>query len=385
MKKTVFGSLLKRSGLALAVVCAFLFFGCGAAPVRVTVDPTSATIEKGATLRITASASDGSALTWSSSDEAVASVAQDGTVTGVAAGKATVTAAGGGALAVCAVTVTAETPDGPDEPDVPDIPDGPDDARTLVWSDEFDGNALDLSKWSCQIGTQDRYGSSTGPQYWGNNEQQYYTSEAVGVADGALKITAKRQAKGDRLFTSARLITRDKASWTYGYFEAKMKTPALKGMWPAFWMLPQPSTPADAGNKYGTWAANGEIDIMEAKGRLKNSVDTTLHFGGNWPQNTYRTRATSMTTSTEEWHVYALEWRENYMTWYIDDAPVYTLTNDDWYSTAAPENKNAPFDQPFYILLDLAVGGNYDGGVMPDADFTSASMYVDYVRVYAYE
>ena len=192
-----------------------------------------------------------------------------------------------------------------------------------------------------------------------------------------------------RMYTSARIHTRDRGHWTYGFFEARMKTPTGRGMWPAFWMLPQPESPQNTGNKYGGWAASGEIDIMEAKGRLENRVDTTLHFG-NWGMSTYKTSTTRMKTSTEEWHIYALEWTELYMAWYVDGLEVFRVTSREWWSQAvggnAAEsnavNQAAPFDVDFYILINLAVGGNYDGGNAPDESFTSAAMYVDYVRVY---
>ena len=259
---------------------------------------------------------------------------------------------------------------------------------TLVWNDEFEGDALDESKWGYQLGVRDVYGTSTGPDSWGNREKQYYTKDAVSVSDGTLKITAKKLSEPieKKNYTSGRILTRDKASWTYGYFEAKIKTPAIPGMWPAFWMLPQPSQPNCSGNEYGGWAASGEIDIMEAPGRLGNVVDTTLHYGGGWPKMKHKSKRTTLSTSTEEWHAYGLEWREDHMSWYIDGQKVFTVTSDTWYTTsaAAEGNSSAPFDKDFYITLNLAVGGNYDRNVVPDDDFTSAAMEVDYVRVYSF-
>ena len=121
---------------------------------------------------------------------------------------------------------------------------------------------------------------------------------------------------------------------------------------------------------------------MEAKGRLNNKVDTTIHYGGSWPNNQYATYEYTMSSSTESWHTYAVDWRAGYIAWYVDGTEVYRLTNDKYYSESDPNNPSAPFDKPFYILLNLAVGGKYDNYVEPTSDFMQATMYVDYVRVY---
>lgn len=276
-------------------------------------------------------------------------------------------------LALCAGC----TPKAPSKPSMPDK-----NGYKFVWGDEFDGMSLDADKWCYQTGTRDYYGSTVGANYWGNNEKQYYTEgDNLSVSDGELKITAKREDREGMQFTSSRIVTRGLFSRTYGYFEAKMKLPAVKGMWPAFWLLPQPTDETSSDNVYGGWAANGELDIMEAKGRLLNQVDTTIHYGGNWPNNKYTGSTTTLESNIDEWHTYAVDWRENYIAWIIDDEEVYRLTNADWWS-AASDSATAPFDRPFYILLNLAVGGNYDGNIMPDQDFTQATMFVDYVRVY---
>ena len=149
-------------------------------------------------------------------------------------------------------------------------------------------------------------------------------------------------------------------------------------------MLPQPSSYANINNKYGGWPYNGEIDIMEAKGRLLNKVDTTLHYGpineGTW-QSKYDTTETTLTSNTDEWHIYAVEWTANYIKWFVDGKAVQTISSSTWY-TLSSSDASAPFDQPFYILLNLAVGGSYDPQGSVPSNFTSASMYVDYVRVY---
>ena len=324
-------------------------------------------------------------IEYYSTKESVATVTDDGLVTAVAAGEATVRASSGVYSASCAIKVkalpsggTVEKPDDPN-PSAPVDPDSPTaGSRKLVWSDEFNGSSLNTYKWSYQVGTQDNYNGNLGPQYWGNGELQYYTEgDNIKVSGGSLQIVAKREQRGDRPYTSSRIVTRDKANWTFGYIEARMKTPAKEGMWPAFWMLPQTQN-----NPYGGWAANGEIDIMEAKGRLNNKVNTTIHYGGSWPNNQYATYEYTMSSSTESWHTYAVDWRAGYIAWYVDGTEVYRLTNDKYYSESDPNNPSAPFDKPFYILLNLAVGGKYDNYVEPTSDFMQATMYVDYVRVY---
>jgi len=126
---------------------------------------------------------------------------------------------------------------------------------------------------------------------------------------------------------------------------------------------------------------------MEARGRLNNIVDTTLHFGpvsaDTW-QSKYITGQKTLSSNTDQWHTYAVEWTASYIAWIVDGTEVMRVSSNNWYSfsEAAAGNESAPFDQPFYIILNLAVGGGYDAGVAPDASFNSASMYVDYVRVY---
>ena len=358
---------------ALMATCTVTVSG-GQAEGTLTLSQTTLNMEVGSSATLTANCSvAGATIKWSSALAGVATVA-NGKVTAVSKGYTVITAkaelpTGGTLSATCVVTVTE--PAGASKP-----------GYNLVWCDEFDGASLDTSKWGYQTGTQDKYSDS--PTYWGNNEQQYYTQDAVAVENGALKITATKRKMGDRSYTSGRILTRDKAYWTYGYFEAKMKTPTGNGMWPAFWMLPQPTNSnVSSGNAYGTWPLNGEIDIMEAKGRLNNVTDHTIHFGSMWPANQYRTGNYTLTGSTTaEWHTYAVDWTSQAITWYVDGVQAFKLTNNLWY-TDGSSAASAPFDKDFYILFNLAVGGNYDGGVAPDdASFTSATMEVDYVRVY---
>jgi len=248
------------------------------------------------------------------------------------------------------------------------------DKWTLVWSDEFDETELDMSKWTYQVGNGAEYGNPG----WGNNEAEYYTPLNVNVEDGKLVIEANREDLLGYRYTSGKLVTDSKFSTLYGKIEASIKMPETDGLWPAFWMLPQD-------NAYGGWAASGEIDIMEAKGRLPDTVGGTIHYGGAWPKNVYSTASYTFPKGQSigsGFHTYTLEWEPDEMRWYVD-GNLYS-TQNKWNSqTGATENAfPAPFDKNFYLILNLAVGGNFDGGVVPPGDFSSADMEVDYVRVY---
>ena len=282
----------------------------------------------------------------------------------------------------------------------------------LYWSDEFGteefsdgklvahstdgaGSALEGAAWSYMIGNGSGYSGSG----WGNAELEYYTDNNADVTvgddidGGALVITAEKDSSyAGSSFTSARLWTMDDGNLTkekealftkqYGRFESRIKVVPREGedatgLWPAFWMMP-------AYDEYGTWAASGEIDIMEARGSNQHVVDGTIHYGSQWPNNkAIGGHYGNDEFSTADWHTYAVEWMPGELRWYVDDVCYYTTS--EWYSTAdgnaADFTYPAPFNQEFYILLNLAVGGNYDAGALSD-NLTGASMYVDYVRVY---
>ena len=251
----------------------------------------------------------------------------------------------------------------------------------LVWKDEFGGKSLSKKKWRAMIGTGEEEGY---PDRWGNNEEQYYTAENVQVKDGYLLIKVKREAMGGMDFTSARITTSGLYSLTYGRVEARMKLPSgTQGIWPAFWLLPD-GEPSEW--KYGAWAASGEIDIMEYKSRLPREISGALHYGGAWPNNVYSSGKHTFSKESGEtaagWHVYSLEWFEDKMIWYVDGAEYFRM--DDWYSVAGDTalKQPAPFDQPFSIVINAAVGGNFDGGRAPSKKFTEAEILVDWVRVY---
>lgn len=247
---------------------------------------------------------------------------------------------------------------------------------TLVWSDEFDGSSLDRSKWDYDTGTgcPDLCG-------WGNNELQYYRSANVSVTGGNLVLTARREDYGGSEFTSAKITTRGLHSFLYGRIEMRAKLPKGDGMWPAFWMMP-------ADDVYGGWAASGEIDIMESSNDM-DYINGTIHFGGEWPDNVYSggTLGPTSVDFSQDFHVYAVEWEEDVMRWYVDGVLYSTKSSSEWYTNTAPENPRAPFDQPFYLILNAAIGGWYTGCTDPGcitANFPQEYL-VDYVRVYQLE
>ena len=255
---------------------------------------------------------------------------------------------------------------------------------SLIWSDEFSGDSLDMSKWSYELGNWklDADGNYiTGG--WGNNEQEFYTDSNASVSDGVLTIAARKEhysdpVQGEYEYTSARLSTQHKFSACGGRIEVRARCDSGKSLWPAIWMLPEDSL-------YGGWAASGEIDIMEGWGSTPGKICGTIHFGGQWPDNTYLTNDYTFADgdSTENWHTYAVEWQSGEIRWYVDD--VLYSTQSEWYS--ANHAYPAPFDQNFYIILNLAVGGHFDGvdGIYADPSIFENGerrFEIDYVRVY---
>jgi len=252
----------------------------------------------------------------------------------------------------------------------------------LVWSDEFDGMQIDMEKWSydtangCQFG-QDLCG-------WGNNELQYYTdrSENSYIEDGKLVIEAKEEnyenpgelGFDEYDYTSARMVTKNKGDWRFGRIEVRAKIPTGKGMWPAIWMLPTDTV-------YGTWPKSGEIDIMEARGSNTREVIGTIHYGNEfWEYNDQYFRDTLETGEridfANDFHIYSAVWTEQCIQFYVDGKK---LGNPNTRSTTLPQTW--PFDQPFHLILNVAVGGNYDGDPDASTQFPQ-TMEVDYVRVY---
>ncbi|WP_295086660.1 family 16 glycosylhydrolase [Ruminococcus sp.] len=254
----------------------------------------------------------------------------------------------------------------------------------LLWSDEFDGDTLDMTKWAYELGNWKLDANGNFVTYgWGNDEREFYTDSNTTVHDGILTISARKEnytdpVQGAYEYTSARISTQHLFSTCGGRIEVRARCDSGKSLWPAIWMLPEDSV-------YGGWAASGEIDIMEGWGSTPDKICGTVHFGDAWPNNAYLTKDYVFADgdSTENWHTYAIEWESGEIRWYVDD--VLYSTQTDWYSTnhAYP----APFDQNFYIILNLAVGGKFDGvdGIYADPSIFANGerrFEIDYVRVY---
>lgn len=229
---------------------------------------------------------------------------------------------------------------------------------TLAWADEFSGTALDTAKWNIEV-------NGNGG---GNNELQYYTArpENIRVTGGELVIEARKEAYMGKQYTSGRITTQNKASWQFGRIEARMKIPTGKGTWPAFWML---------GNSISTvgWPASGEIDIMEHV-NSEAMIHGTIHWSDN--NNVYANYGgPSGSLDFTQYHVYAVEWDTSMIRWYVDGNKFHEV------SIAGGINGTSEFQSPFFLLFNLAVGGNWPGS--PDASTVFPNqMKVDYVRVY---
>ena len=248
--------------------------------------------------------------------------------------------------------------------DTPHSPENPPAGMTLVWSDEFEGTAINLDNWTHELG-------SGG---WGNNELQSYTAESANsfVQDDNLFIVALQDGAG---YTSARMITRDKQEYTFGRIDIRAVLPYGQGIWPALWMLGANFTEVG-------WPECGEIDIMELLGHQPNYVHGTAHWGeiigGGHPNLGAVTYSDFPTTFSDEYHVFSLEWNTDTMTWLMNDEPYFQLTTEDH---VASSGHVTPFNDPFFFIFNIAVGGNWPG--YPDeSTLFPQFMAVDYVRVY---
>lgn len=236
-------------------------------------------------------------------------------------------------------------------------------AYRLVWSDEFDSSKPSLP-------SSDSWTYETGGGGWGNNELENYVAGKIGsdtlayVSNGTLKIYAR---KIDNTVYSIRMNT--SKSWTYGYFEARLKLPKGKGTWPAFWMMPK---------NFSSWPGDGEIDIMEEVGFNPNYVSSSIHCTAyNHTKGTQKTAAKFVDNAEGSFHVYALEWTANYIKGYVDGANYFTFNND------GQGNKDTwPFNAAFYLKLNLAWGGNWGGANGVDESALPLTYEIDYVRVY---
>lgn len=231
------------------------------------------------------------------------------------------------------------------------------DYDNLVWSDEFDvDGAPNPANWSYNIGR--------GSNGWGNGESQFYTDRAqnVVVEDGKLKITARREPFSGADFTSARIVTENKFEFTYGRVDMSAKLPIGGGTWPALWML---------GEDYATntWPACGEIDIMEHVGNQQNRIFSSLHFPGNSGGDAV-TEATTRPDVANTFHKYSVIWSPESIRFFVDDELYHTFSN----------SSNVPFNSDFFLIFNVAMGGNFGGNI--DPAFSESSMEVEYVRVY---
>lgn len=225
----------------------------------------------------------------------------------------------------------------------------------LVWQDEFTNG----------IGPDWVFETGTGSGGWGNNELQYYRRENATVSNGQLVITARRESFGGMQYTSARMKTQGRKSWRYGRIEARIAMPSFQGVWPAFWMLGDNITSVG-------WPACGEIDVMEHV-NTGGTVHGTMHWQDH--NNTYANYGGSTSTSITSYHVYSIEWDASLIRWFVDGVQYHEA------SIANGVNGTHEFHNNFFILLNMAIGGNWPGFTIDNNAFP-ASMYVDYVRVY---
>lgn len=235
----------------------------------------------------------------------------------------------------------------------------------VVWNDEFDGQdpLPDEQKWSY----------NTGGDGWGNNEKQFYTAadtSSVFVKNGSLSIIARNDGVGDRKYTSARLVTKGKGEWKYGRMEMRAKLPAGRGLWPAFWMLGRNIDKAG-------WPLCGEIDIMEHVGYKPGVIFGTVHTATfNHMKGTQVGKETAIRNPYDHFHVYAIEWNEEQIEFFLDEEKYFEFKNE--HKTVS----EWPFDQPFFVIVNLAVGGNLGGAQGVDDSVFPAVYEIDYVRVF---
>ena len=235
-----------------------------------------------------------------------------------------------------------------------------------LWSDEFEGSAIDTDKWTFEIGT--------GASGWGNNEWEYYTdrSENAYIKDGVLHIRANKESYEGASYTSARMITKGKFSFTYGTVEARIALPTGKGIWPAFWMLGENIDQV-------SWPACGEIDIIEAV-NSENIVYGTNHWQyegshAEYGNNTGNFHGAKKDLDISQFHTYKFTWDKKLIVMYVDDFKYHEISIED------NAGGTDAFHKPFFFLLNVAVAGNWPGFEVDDSQFPN-EMLVDYIRVY---
>ena len=239
----------------------------------------------------------------------------------------------------------------------------------LVWSDEFDYEGLpDPSRWTYDVGGHG----------WGNKELQYYTEarlENARVGEGKLHITARREDWEGNPYTSARVISQGKGDFQYGRFEIRAKVPGARGTWAAIWMMP-----SDWHFGEGNWPDVGEIDIMEHVGHDPGVIHASAHSRDyQWQAGTQKTGVTTVGDATEAFHTYVLEWTPEVLRAYVDETLFFEYENEGLGWT------KWPYDKPFYLILNIAVGGAWGSVKGIDEDAFPQVMEIDYVRVYQAE
>jgi hypothetical protein len=235
--------------------------------------------------------------------------------------------------------------------------------KSLTWSDEFNGTALDLSAWTPEIGN--------GNGGWGNNELQFYRAENTTVKDGYLIIEARTESYAGFNYTSSRLITKGKKEFKFGRIDIRAALPETQGIWPALWML---------GANIGTvnWPACGEIDIMEVLGHEPNKTYGTVHYGTVFPDNRNISRNLVLPDGkkfSDRFHVFSIIWEQDRIEWLVDDQSFAVITPNDL------GGYNYPFNEPFFFIMNVAVGGNWPGAPNNTTQLPQ-QMIVDYVRVF---
>ncbi|WP_111671311.1 glycoside hydrolase family 16 protein [Algoriphagus litoralis] len=237
-------------------------------------------------------------------------------------------------------------------------------SQKLIWSDEFETDGLpNPNYWSYDVGDHG----------WGNNELQFYTKENpknARIADGILIIEARADSSYQKGYSSARIVTKGQAAWQYAYIEVRAKLPEGTGTWPAIWMLPEKNT-------YGGWPKSGEIDIMEHVGYDPGRVHGTVHTEAfNHSIGTQKGAQLTVPDFQNDFHTYAIDWRKDKIDFFIDGEKYFTFEN------TGNGPKEWPFDQPFHLILNIAVGGNWGGAKGVDTAIWPQRLEVDYVRVF---
>ena len=328
--------------------CEVYVTGSDGSVLRIT--PPLVNMKKGETFQMTYGNTFDLDVTWSSDNEAVATIDQNGLVTAHRGGNATITLATSMSSATALVAVEHNWGE-----------------YQLVWSDEFEGTSLDESSWVIQ----------TGGSGWGNQEKQYYTGrpENLRVEDGCLVIEARKEAYENNEYTSARIMSKGKREFCYGRLEARISLPSGGGLWPAFWTL---------GNR-GNWPNCGEIDIMEYVGNWPNRIMGTLHTAKD-KSGSKSNRNVTIDGVENNFHIYGVEWTQeetngkDVIRFYVDNnvysEQVESVIDDDDYW---------PFNRPNYFIINMAVGGTLGGVIHDDIWSEPRLMKVDWVRVYQRE